>query len=407
MLFVGGVRQAATIKGLRWPSHRTIDAAPDLAERILALHREPAQPPQSALMMMMQQSQLPFGGRDEEEFIAELAAATSPTLANVAAQRAAIALRPLAQEPVWHAEMRSPTTAALLAEFGVRVVIKDEIPQAWHPYYRARLARALGDMRSVLPKLVLEGLTIEIADIDTTATHLAFHDPGARLIRLAPRAVMGSLAHELGHDLDWQIARRSYRRQASYASDYAADVAATMERTTPWARLTMRPTEVLARQFDWVVYMMLAEQGRMNATLTSVQHEWLPGHGGARPPAANVRSATAFAGVIERAVRLDGSMSDAIKRAVLAYDVPTSVHAVRAARSGIGRLPPGVTASGETRSYIEALFVAAGVMKPASPGDYVNRTTESNRNAITGWSNFLDLLESRRCSAFAITPCLQ
>lgn len=143
----------------------------------------------------------------------------------------------------------------------------------------------------------------------------------------------------------------------------------------------MRPTEVLARQFDWVVYMMLAEQRRLNGTLTSVQHDWLPGHGGARPPAANVRSATAFAGVIERAVRLDGSMSDAIKRAVLAYDVPASVHAVRAARNGIGRLPDGMTASPETRSYIEALFLAAGVMKAADP-------------------------RSRGCSAFAITPCL-
>ena len=379
LMFVGGVRQAAAMRGLRWPAERTTDVSSRTAERILALHRAAKKPPQSALIMAMRQSTLPFAGMDEEAFIAELARASSQAVANVAAQRGAIALRPLAQEAIGHDQVSVPSATDLFKEFGVRTTFRTDVPQAWHAYYRTQLALALADMQRVVPRLNMQALTIEFAGLDTMASHLAYHDPVARLIRLTPQSISGSLAHELGHDLDWQIARRNYGRRAAYASDYAADVAAAIARTTPREQLTIRPTEILARQFDWVVAATLAGQGRSNGMLTSVQHEWLPGHGGARPPAANVRSARAFVGMIERGVKLDGAARVAIERAILANELPVAVHAVRAIRSGVGRVPDLQTADAETKSYVETLFVAGGVM--------------------------LDRMQASECGAFALKLC--
>ncbi len=364
LLFIGGVRQAASIRGVNRSIERTVAIAEDDAARVLALPGRELRPPSSALIMAMRQARLPFGGRDEESFVAELGVTTLHADANVAAQRAAVALRPLAQERIWQ-DTVAPSAANLLVEFGVRVVFSPEVPAAWHPHYRRVLGQALTDLRAVLPRFSTQGLTIEFAEIDTAAVHVAFHDPGRRVIRVAPHSVSGSLAHELGHDLDWQIARRSYGRRATYASDYAVDVAAAMTRTTPGERLISRPTEILAQQFEWLIYALLSAQGRMNATLTTVQHEWLPGYGGAQPPVATVQSANAFAGLIERGVRLERNERDAIERAILASNLPASVHAVRAARSGEGRFFGAVGAGPYTRAYIDAVFVAAGLMRLA------------------------------------------
>jgi hypothetical protein len=102
---------------------------------------------------------------------------------------------------------------------------------------------------------------------------------------------------------------------------------------TPYAG-DERATEVFARQFDWVIATALARQGRMNGQLSSVQHDWLPGHGGARPPVANARSANALAGYVAKAGRLGEGAQRSVEAAVLAAQVPASVHEVRQQRSG-------------------------------------------------------------------------
>ncbi|HUP88148.1 MAG TPA: hypothetical protein VM100_02235, partial [Longimicrobiales bacterium] len=45
-----------------------------------------------------------------------------------------------------------------------------------------------------------------------------------------------------------------------------------------------RPTEAYARRFEWRVASELAKVGRSNAQLSSVQNEWLRGHGWATKP---------------------------------------------------------------------------------------------------------------------------
>ena len=280
-LVIGGVRQAARTNSPNPPNSPKPPIARSVAERILGLQRTHERPPQSALIIAMRSAQLPYTARDEETFVAELA--LMPAHAHLAAQRAAIALRPFAQEKIWHAQSVAPGAKDMLVKYGVRIVFKD-VPAQWHAYYRAQLDQALTEMQQVLPGLSLKGLTVEIGDVDQTASYLAFHDPRARTIRFAPNTGAGSLAHEIGHDVDWQIGRREYGRKG-YASDYAADVAALMELNDGNASATERKTETFARQFDWFIAAGLADAGRMSGILTSVQTEWLPGHGGAVPPA--------------------------------------------------------------------------------------------------------------------------
>ena len=361
LMLVGGVRQAAR-SPVRFEAAQEAVSKLDheVAERILALQRKPERPPQSAIIVAMRAAQLPLDAPDEETFVAQLS--LMPEHARLAAQRAAIALRPYAQQRV-HAD---PSTATeLLARYGVRVLFSDSIPTGWRDHYRAEIDQALADLELALPGLNLKGLTIEVADVAPDAGHLAYHDPRARIIRWPPATGSGSLAHEIAHDLDWQIARRSYGK-AGYASDLALDVNANLMLTRSQTG-TLRATEVFARQFDWVVATALAVQGRVNGQLTAVQHDWLPGHGSASPPLANSRSANALAGMVARGGRLGEAGRRSVQRAVQADALPAALRAVRVLREGT-ELPTGprrsvfeTTAYDATGRYVALLSRAAGV----------------------------------------------
>ena len=364
VMLVGGVRQAA-----RAPVRFDVEQAAasklerDVAERILALQRVHERPPQAAIVIAMRAAQLPIDALNEETFVAQLA--LTPVQGRLAAQRAALALRPFGQQRV-HAV--PPSATELLARHGVRLVFGPDVPEQWHGYYRAELGQALADLESALPGLTFKGLTIEIADVAPDAAHLAYHDPRARTIRWPPATGSGSLAHEIAHDLDWQIARRSYGK-AGYASDLALDLNANLMLTRAEAG-SVRATELFARQFDWVVATALAAQGRLNGQLTSVQHDWLPGHGSALPPLANSRSANTLAGMVTRGGRLLEAGQESIERAVQADALPPAVHAVRQLRHGTERLTGPRRSLFETAShsmtaeYVALLARAAGAAPP-------------------------------------------
>ncbi len=100
MLLAGGVRQAARTPGERVAQTSISNLTDDVAEKILQL---PQQPPQSAVVIALRAAQLPFDARNEEELVAQLARASAHEHPVLAAQRVAIALRPFAQEKIWHA----------------------------------------------------------------------------------------------------------------------------------------------------------------------------------------------------------------------------------------------------------------------------------------------------------------
>lgn len=364
VLLVGGVRQAA-----RAPVRFDVEQAAasrlerDVAERILALQRVHERPPQSAIVIAMRAAQLPIDAQNEETFVAQLALA--PGQGSLAAQRAALALRPFAQQRV-HAV--PPSATELFARHGVRVVFGADVPERWHGHYRAELGQALADLEVALPGVTLKGLTVEIADVAPDAAHLAYHDPRARTIRWPPATGSGSLAHEIAHDLDWQIARRSYGK-AGYASDLALDLNANLMLTRTEDG-TVRATELFARQFDWVLATALAAQGRLNGQLSSVQHDWLPGHGSAQPPLVNSRSANTLAGMVTRGGRLTAAGQQSIERAVQADALPPAVHAVRQLRYGTERLAGPrrslfeTAAHSTTAEYVALLARAAGAAPP-------------------------------------------
>jgi hypothetical protein len=383
IMLVGGVRQAAR-SPVRFEvaQEETSKLEHDVAERILALQREHERPPQSAIIIALRAAQLPIEANDEETFVAQLALA--PAQARLAAQRAAIAMRPFAQQ---HIGAPAPSAAELLARYGVRMVFDATVPSVWHDYYRAQLDQALADLQLVSPGINLKGLTIEVGDVAPDAGHLAYHDPRARIIRWAPATGSGSLAHEIAHDLDWQIARRSYGR-AGYASDLAMDVNAPLMLTRADARAGLRATEVFARQFDWVVASALAAQGRVNGQLTSVQHDWLPGHGSAWPPLANSRSANALAGMVTRGGRLSEAGKARIEEAVQAAALPPAVHAVRQLRYGTDRLAGPRRSVFETTSqsaaaaYVALLARAAGAAPDWPGGPAAGMTIGANASYL-------------------------
>ena len=364
VMLVGGVRQAARTRSVANEAIETSHLSRDVATQILALPHN--RPPQAALNIAMRTAELPFEARDEERFVAELALHDGRTA--LAAQRAAIALRPFAQERIWSADTKAPTAVELLTRYGVRVDFDAAVPADWRPYYRFVLDDALADLMRVTPGLNLKGLTIEIGDVDA-ASHLAFHDPRRRVIRWAPATGSGSLAHEIAHDLDWQIARRTYGR-TGYGSEVARDVAAMVLETGGSAGGRERPTETFARQLDWTVAGALAALGRVNGHLSSVQHDWLPGHGSARPPLANSRSANALAGMAARGGKLDKEAREGLEQAVLAANLPASVHAIRRLRDGTElAVGPRVTAMNPmpdraTSNLLDMLGKSAGVVVP-------------------------------------------
>ncbi|HEX6064011.1 MAG TPA: hypothetical protein VFZ04_07290, partial [Longimicrobiales bacterium] len=169
-LLIGGVRQAARSPQPYVAPKVASELERDVAERILSLQRAAERPPQSALIVAMRAAQLPYTGRDEETFVAELALIGDRGA--LAAQRAAIALRPFSQEAVHvqgHGHVPIPDAKVFLGEFGITVRFGDEVPAAWRPHYAHTLYDALNDLRLAVPGITLKGLTIEIGEVNDGA----------------------------------------------------------------------------------------------------------------------------------------------------------------------------------------------------------------------------------------------
>jgi hypothetical protein len=240
---------------------------------------------------------------------------------SLAAVWAAVALRTLAQEPVWMPGFGGPTARELEERFGFASVrFGDDVPAAWRPYYRAQLERAVQDMQRVLPALDLSGLSVRFADVRRGGSTLAMHDPKTRELLLPPGSSAGTLAHEVAHDLDWQVALRRYRVRGDYASDRASRrtndrLAARVRDLSQTATLDVggdaragahsrRPAENFARAVDWFVAASLAAQGRSNGYLSSVQDHVLTGYGTVRPPDISGRSGDALIDILDEVAPL-------------------------------------------------------------------------------------------------------
>lgn len=264
-------------------------------------------------------------GEREEQLAAEhvLAAARlaprDAPLLPLALLEAAVAMRPLAQEPIWYPGYSAPTTAQLKRTYGLaRVGFDADVPQAWRPFYRRMLAHALDDLRRAVPTLELRGLGVRFGRTGRERTALAIHDPHGRTVVLPPATSAGVLAHELAHDLDWQTAQRRYGTRLAYATDHALrrrkkddpfaaavralpTVAAPLRDSVAAHHFARRPAETFARTFDGYVAYALAAHGRSNGYLSSVQDDALPGHGLAIVPDARGQVAEAFLPVLRHA----------------------------------------------------------------------------------------------------------
>lgn len=238
----------------------------------------------------------------EEEFVARLTllgrASPYDVGPSVIRLTTAVAMRSLAQEPIWYPGFGGPPERELQERYGLASVTfgKDVDPE-WRPYFRRLLDVGLRDLERVLPALQLDGLRIDFTGHGRPGSTLALHDPRARRLLLPPGTVAGTLAHEIAHDVDWQVALRRYRVRGDYATDRATrlggDRLATRIRDLASASLVAdggrlvhasRPAELFARNMDWFVVVSLAAQGRSNGYLSSVQDELLTGYGTVRPP---------------------------------------------------------------------------------------------------------------------------
>jgi hypothetical protein len=215
-----------------------------------------------------------------------------------AALAVAVAMRSLAQEPVWFPGFGGPANRELQERYGLAAIaFGEDVDPEWRPYYRRMLDLSLSDLARVLPALRLDGLRVVFTDQGRPESTLALHDPKARRLFLPPASAGGAIAHEIAHDLDWQVALRRYRVRGDYATDRATrlggdrlatrvqDLAGALTDTDPDRSLhSRRPAEVFARNVDWFVVVALAAQGRSNGYLSSAQDEMLTGHGTVRPP---------------------------------------------------------------------------------------------------------------------------
>jgi hypothetical protein len=228
---------------------------------------------------------------------------------SLVAMWSAVGMRVMAQEAVWYPGYAAPTSRELVQKFGLKSVsFGASVPEPWRPYYRRMIDVALSDIKSVLPALDVGGLSIRFQEVGPDAGVLALHDPATRKLLLPPSTAAGTLAHEITHDIDWQVALKRYHVRGDYASDRAvqastgagsngegdrlalrmADLAAganPMLRVSPrLAEHAKRPTEILARNVDFLVTAALAERGRTDGYLSSVQDELLTGYGTVRAP---------------------------------------------------------------------------------------------------------------------------
>jgi hypothetical protein len=200
----------------------------------------------------------------------------------------AVRLRTNAQQRVWFAGDHAPKAAEVQQRHGLSAItFASSIRPTWREYALLSLDRALVDARRVLPDLDLRGLRIHVGlKAEWPARAMALHDPESRTIYFPLGTAPGVLAHELGHDLDWQVARTVFGEQGIYATDGTARraspiLAAPVERLTSASALSAlaptrhtlsaRPTEILARHVDWIMAAALANMGRSNGFLSTVQ----------------------------------------------------------------------------------------------------------------------------------------
>ena len=241
---------------------------------------------------------------DEEAFAAELALLGSEGPNDVApaltALAGAVGLRSYAQEPVWFPGFGGPSARELEERYGIAAITySDSVPATWRPYLRRMMDLAFADLRLVMPALDVSGLRVHFGSSPENVPTLAMHDPSKRRLLLPPTTSAGTIAHEVAHDLDWQVALRRYRVRGDYASDRATrsrgdrlamhlrDLASgLLEAPRPGepAVHATRPAEVFARSIDWFVAVALAENGRSNGYLSSVQDDILTGYGTVKPP---------------------------------------------------------------------------------------------------------------------------
>jgi len=241
---------------------------------------------------------------DEEAFAAELALLETAGPHDVApaltALAGAVGLRSYAQQPVWFPGFGGPSARELEERYGiVALTYSDSIPASWRPYLRRMLDLAFADLRLVMPALDVSGLRVHFGASPENVPTLAMHDPSKRRLLLPPATAAGTIAHEVAHDLDWQVALRRYRVRGDYASDRAtrsrgdrlamhlrelANGLLEAPRPGEPAVHATRPAEVFARSIDWFVAVALAENGRSNGYLSSVQDDILTGYGTVRPP---------------------------------------------------------------------------------------------------------------------------
>jgi hypothetical protein len=239
----------------------------------------------------------------EESFAGGIADLVSrePSLRTVAAKaavRAAVGMRPFAQESPWFPGMVRPTAEEIRGRYGVRVQVDSGVPADWRPYFLDSIDQAIQDLRSIAPAMTLQGLTIQLTMEASRPDALALHRPTSRTLEWPVTTGPGTFAHEIAHDLDRQAALRANGKAAGYASKRAAarggsPFASALARLAPGGTTAPdgvdggdQPAELLARSFEWFVVTRLAAQGRWNGTLASAQDEVITGRTGVSAPAA-------------------------------------------------------------------------------------------------------------------------
>lgn len=240
--------------------------------------------------------------RTEETLVAEYSRlrALEPAVgeASLAVLTAAVAMRPYAHERPWFPGDYGPSPDDVRMRHGLASLTFDAaVAPGWRTYYARMFDEAVADLKLVFPRLDLTGLAVRFGPSPLRDQALALHDPRTRTVYFPVETSAGAMAHELAHDLDWQAARRRYGATASYRTDrsvrqfrdglaapidrMSANASAARRRPTPSGS---RPTEVFARNVDWMVAQALAQRGVMNGYLSAVQDEWLTGYASATPP---------------------------------------------------------------------------------------------------------------------------
>jgi hypothetical protein len=315
----------------------------------------------------------------EEEFVAArarmAAAGADPWLPARAGLAASAAMRPYAQEPVWHPGYPAPTERDLTARYGLtRVRFDDEVPAAWRPYHLRMLELALRDVSGVFPEMSLKGLTIRIGAHGRDDA-LAIHSPSTRTITLPTGSGAGTIAHEIAHDLDWQAATARYRVRGHYRTDRAVGmrgdaVGTALRDLTAVAgdsgTFATRPAELFARSVDWVVATALARVGRTNGYLTAAVDDVLPGYGAALPPAPGGRMGESVVRILEEIAVLNHKDRDWYLKRHGARAQPGAWDVVRLVLEA--PLPEVVPAARSRAQEVETLMLSALLSPDPPPG---------------------------------------